>query len=82
MNYTGETLVSELKEGDIKIKYGIDMRADDICTEIKMVKPSDNLDDVDAVIVAAIKFFDEVKESLCTKVNCPIISLERILFDV
>lgn len=82
MNYIGETLVSELKEGDIKIKYGIDMRADDICTEIKMVKPSDNLDDVDAVIVAAIKFFDEVKESLCTKVNCPIISLERILFDV
>lgn len=82
MNYVGQTLVSELAGSEVKVKYGIDMRADDICTEIKVIKPDDNLDNVDVVIVAAVKFYDEIKEKLCTKVNCPIISLENILFDI
>ena len=82
MNYVGQSLVRELKGSTINVKYGIDMRADDIYTEIKVIKPSETLDEVDAVLVAAVKFFDEVRENLCKKVKCPIISLESILFDV
>ena len=37
---------------------------------------------VDAVVVTAITFFEEVEEMLRQKVDCPIISLEDILYDV
>ena len=42
----------------------------------------DNLEDVDAIVVTAITFFDEIEEQLQSKVSCPIISLEDILYEV
>ena len=40
------------------------------------------LETVDAVVVTAITFFDEIEERLSEKVDCPIISLEDILYEV
>ena len=42
----------------------------------------DTLDDVDAIVVTAVTFFDEIEDELHKKVNCPILSLEDILYEV
>ena len=40
------------------------------------------MDDVDAVVVTAVYFFDEVEEELEKIFDCPIISLEDIVQEV
>jgi hypothetical protein len=37
---------------------------------------------VDAIVVTAITFFDEIEEKLSEKIDCPIISLDDILYEV
>ncbi len=82
MSYAGETLVDELKDSEVEVVYGIDKRADSLYTGIDIVSVDDSLEDVDAVIVTAITFFDEIEEKLSEKLDCPIISLEDILYEV
>lgn len=82
MSYAGETLMDELKDSEICVKYGIDRRAGRICEEIDIVTMDDDLPEVDAVVVTAITFFDEIEEELGNKLNCPILSLEDILYEV
>lgn len=82
MHYVGETLLNELAETDIKIKYGIDKAAGSIYADIDVVSPEDELEPVDAIIVTAITFFDEIEEQLSEKIPCPIISLEDILYEM
>ena len=40
------------------------------------------LGDVDAVVVTAITYFDEVEEQLGRKLDCPVVSLENILYEM
>lgn len=82
MSYAGETLVDELKDSRICVKYGIDKKASRINKEIDLVTMEDNLQEVDAVVVTAITFFDEIAEKLEERLNCPILSLEDILYEV
>ena len=82
MSYAGETLVDELKDTGIEIVYGIDKRADSLYADIDIISIDDLRDDVDAIVVTAITFFDEIEEMLSEKVDCPIISLEDILYEV
>lgn len=82
MNYVGETLLSEMAGSKVTVKYGIDKNAERIYQDIDVVLPDDALDDVDAVIVTAVTFFDEIEETLSQKVNCPILSLEDILCEI
>ena len=82
MNYAGETLVEELKGSNIQIAYGIDKRADRLCAKFPIVSAEDSLEDVDAIVVTAIAFFDEIEQELSAKVNCKIISLEDIVYEV
>ncbi len=82
MSYAGETLLAELRETATQVVYGIDQRADRLFLEVDVVKPNDRLEKVDAIVVTAISFFDDIKEDLGKKVDCPIISLEEVLADV
>lgn len=82
MSYAGETLLKELKDSGIFVKYGIDRNADRISEEISMVTIEDDLQEVDAVVVTAITFFDEIAGELESKLKCPILSLEDILYEV
>ena len=75
----GETLVDELKDSDIKVSYGIDQNAGGIYSDIEIFSPEDKLPAVDAVVVTAITFFEEIREMLQEKIDCPVISLEDIL---
>lgn len=82
MSYAGETLVDELKDTEVKVAYGIDRKAEDIYANVEMFSLEDDLARVDAVIVTAITFFDEIEEKLSEKLDCPILSLEDILYEV
>lgn len=82
MKELGERLCDELKNSDVAISYAIDKNADSIYAEIDVVVPDDDLVPVDVVVVTAITYFDEIKEMLCEKMDCPIISLEDILYEV
>lgn len=82
MSYAGETLLEELKDSEVEVAYGIDKNADGIYADVDIVSLDDDLENVDAVVVTAITFFDEIEEKLSQKMNCPIISLEDILYEV
>ena len=47
-----------------------------------MVATEEKLEKVDAIIVTAVSFFDQIEEELSEKISCPIISLEDILYEV
>ncbi len=82
MHYAGETLAEELQGSNVEIKYGIDKNADKIYADFFVVTPDSELEEVDAIVVTSITFFDEIEEALSAKVDCPILSLEDILYQV
>lgn len=82
MSYVGETFVDELKGTDVEIAYGIDKNADGIYADIDIVSAEDELQNVDAVVVTAITYFNEIEDMLKEKLDCPIISLEDVLYEV
>lgn len=79
MSHVGETLLHELKGSNVTVKYGIDKNANNIYTDINVLTVEDDLEAVDAVIVTAITFFDEIDKLLSKKMDCPVLSLEHIL---
>lgn len=82
MSYAGETLVDELKGSGIEVAYGIDKNAELIYADVDILTVDDDFAPVDAIVVTAITFFDEIEDMLSEKVDCPIISLEDILYEV
>ncbi len=84
MSYAGETLLKELKGTGIQVSYGIDRNADVIYedSEVDIITMEDPLRKVDAIVVTAVTFFDEIEEELRKKIACPILSLEDVLYEV
>lgn len=82
MNYVGETLLSELENTNVKVLYAIDQDAANIYADVEVVSPEDRFDEVDAVIVTPITFFKEIKGRISTKMDCPIISMDDILYEI
>lgn len=81
MSYAGETLLNELKDTGIEVAYGIDQKADERYSDVDIVSPDDELQSVDAIVVTPITFFNEIEEKLSKKTDCPILSLEDILYE-
>ena len=79
LSYAGETLIRELNGANVLVAYGIDQKVNSISADIDVVTPEDILAEVDAVVVTAIYFFNDIKNKLMSKIDCPIISLEDIL---
>lgn len=82
MGYVGETLIDELKKTGITVLYGIDRKVNSLCMDLKIVSIDEDLDEVDAIVVTPITFFDEIEKALSKKVSCPVISLEDVLYEV
>ncbi|MBO5524378.1 MAG: hypothetical protein J5986_12005, partial [Roseburia sp.] len=61
--------------------YAIDKNSNQISADVSIVSVDDYLEEVDAIVVTAISFFDEIEETLSTKLHCPILSLEDIIYD-
>lgn len=82
MGEMGNRLYEELKEKSVEIKYAIDKKADTTYAEIDVLSVEDDLPLVDAVIVSAVFAFEEIEKDLENLFECPIISLEDIVYDI
>lgn len=82
MKELGICLYDELKDSNIKVAYAIDKSPVSIYTEIDIYTPDDELPPVDVIVVTAIHYFDEIRENLATKVCCPIVSLEDVIYEI
>lgn len=82
MHFAGETLVDELQKSSIHIKYGIDKNAERIYADFDIVTPDSELEPVDAIVVTPITYFNEIETLLMDKTDCPIVSLEDILYQI
>lgn len=80
MSFIGKRLYEELRDTDIEVRYGIDRNQDNIYVDIDVVTPEDDLEEVDAIIVTAFYFFDEIEDSLMDKTNSRILSMEDIVY--
>lgn len=76
----GEHLIKQLAETKITVNCIIDRVAYDTKTyQIPIYQLDDALPMVDAVIVTPIWDFDNIREQLAEKVDCPIISIKDII---
>lgn len=82
MSYAGETLLDELSTSDIEVVYAIDKNAKSIYSDINTVTIEANLQNVDAIVVTAITFYDEIENKIKEKLDCPVFSLEDILYEI
>lgn len=82
MKELGKELFYELKESEVKVKYAIDKNADDLYAEIDVYRPDEKLEPVDVVIVTAVHWFDDIEKDIKSKLRCPILSLEDVVYDV
>lgn len=81
MGFMGELLYDELKKSSVEVKYAIDRRGGSLCEDILVISPTETITSVDAIVVAAVYYFDEIKENVTKRTNIPIISLESMLFE-
>ncbi len=83
MSNLGQALINDLENSSISIKYGIDKDVEVYWDVFPIISPDQiekyDFSGVDAVIVTAISFFEEIKVQLSKKLDCPIISLEDIV---
>lgn len=82
MNYVGKALVQELEGTNIDVVAGIDKAASDIVGNVKVYTPDNFSAEVDAVVVTPITYFDDIADMMETKVTCPILSIEDIIFEM
>ncbi len=82
MKELGERLLDELKDSEVEVKYIIDKKADMMYADVDIVTPEEPLDEVDAIVVTAIHYMDEIEEMLERKVDYPILSLTEIVDEV
>lgn len=82
MKELGERLYDELNGSEVEVKYAIDKNADSIYADVDIVTPSDTLAEVDAIVVTAIHYFDEIHAMLIDRVNCPVLSLDDVICEM
>lgn len=85
MSFVGERLYDELEQSDIKVVYCIDKNANNIYKDINVLTPDSELEkeeSVDAIVVTAFVFFDEIEANLKKKVNVPILSIDDIVYSL
>lgn len=79
----GNRLMEDLTGSTVCVDYGIDR---DVCCSIGRIDevyfPEDELPKTEAIVVTPYSAFGAIKKLLETKVNCPILSLEDVVWSV
>ena len=76
-------LSEDLKGSSISVDYGIDRDVScSMARSDEVYSPDDNLPETEAVIVTPYAAFEDIKKNLRMKVNCPIISLEEVVWSI
>lgn len=80
MGELGERLYGELKESMVTIRCAIDKNIGNTYTKLHVCNPENCPRDVDVIVVTPTFAFREIANELSGYVNCPIISLEDVVF--
>lgn len=80
MSVYGRHLIRELQGSAINILYGVDISNINPYHGIPVYRPMVELPRVDAVINTVLWDHASIKKKLSKKVNCPIISLEDVVY--
>ncbi len=82
MGELGNRLAEELKGSSITIEYSIDKNADSVFAETEVKRIDEELPDVDVIVVTPFFVYDEVEQALREVVDCPIVSIEDVVFSM
>lgn len=82
MGEMGLRLYGELKGSNkVEIKYAIDQGVA-LCDEIEILDLEEELPDVDVVVVTATFAYDEIQEQLIKRMDCSIVSLDDVVYEI
>ena len=76
----GERLYQELADSGVRVLYGIDRRTVSQNDRFQICQLSDELEEVDAVVVTVVTDFANIAMEIRKKMNCPVLSLEDIIY--
>ncbi len=79
MKELGERFYEEIKNTEIEAVCVIDKSPDSVIGDFTVISPEQEIPDVDAVIVTAEYYYQEIVEQLRGKVSCPVYSLLGVL---
>lgn len=77
----GTRLLEELRGSRIEVVYAIDQKNNKY-SEIDVFEISDELPEVDVVVVTPIFAYEEVEEKLMEVTDCPLVSIEDVVFGI
>ena len=80
MKELGEQVYLELCEAGVEVLYVIDKRKNELSINVPICSIDDDLPDVDAIIVTAITYFEEIKEDLKKHTDIHVINLADLIF--
>lgn len=76
-------LSEDLKDTSVVIDYGIDRDVSCTIARIDAIyAPEDDLPKTDVIVVTPYSSFESIQEILKKKVDCPVISLEEVVWSV
>lgn len=78
----GERLCCELNGTEINVAYAIDKNSGSDFMGMQVYSPKQRLEKVDAVVVTAIHYFDEIEQELAGAVDADIVSIEDVVFEL
>ncbi len=82
MKELGESLLNELDNSEINVAYCIDKNAESLYIAKDIYTPDMELPKVDAIIITAVHYYDEIEFFLRKRVDCPLISLDDLIWEV
>lgn len=83
MSHLGKRLRDELcSENRVVVRYMIDKNGSDTESGIPVYTPEDEWQPVDAVVIAVVWSFDEIRSSVFRDVDCPVMNIEDILKEI
>ncbi len=82
MKELGERLYAELKDSEIEVKYAIDKDKEKLLADIDIYSPDEQMEPVDVIVVTAIHYFGEIEREMSQYADCPVISLEDVIYEI
>ncbi len=75
----GVRFIRELQDSDVKIKYVVDKNIERVSTDFPLYTPEDELEEVDVLVVTAVRSFREIEAQMSCKLQCPIVCIENVI---
>lgn len=75
----GKHMLAELADSEVEVKCVIDINADGLNLDVPVIKPTDQFEEYDAVVVSNVHIFKAIENNLREKYDGEIVSLENVI---